>query len=662
MTISFNDIPANNRVPGIFIEIDNSRALAPGLIPNPHRALVIGQRRTVVEYAVTSFTVDTTGERSVTFDATNDWVDDAGTPRAVNDIVIFVDNEGVLPPELSYWTKYYVVEIDVSTNWFKISATMGGPAITFTDPGSGSHSYILPGTSYVDETGPKRVVDDKIIFKDKGGTLPTGLSYDTTYYVVTVGTDQFQVSGLQGGNPIDFADDDVSPNAYIIDANYGTALSDTLLRITRDYEADTLFGPGSQLARMINVFRTNNPNTWLDAIALDDDGAAIATVIDSDYTTVLTAAMLKTEIYQIMIDGQLISIRLEKGQTLAQILIAIRDKINTVLTIPVIATKTPTDDGLRFTAKNGGTNGNDIDIRNIAIPDSFATAPTFVQSALGASDPTIGSAIWDEINNIQYHHIIIPYIDATNLSAVEDELARRWLPDVDLKGHCYTAVKGSHTELVTLGTSRNSPHLSIIGAYDSPSSPCLWAAALGANAAKYLELDPGRPLHFLTLYGIVAPDIQFRFNLSELNEQLFSGISTYLVDLSENVQIGSLITTYQTDPSYLYVNTMFQLMEISFQIKTRIYTRFLVTRYKLVDDDFPVQAGTYLVSPRTIKTEIDSLAALLRDVGIIEDLEQFVSNSRVERDLSDPNRVNLLVAPDLVNQFRMLAGVIQFIL
>ena len=40
--ISFNNIPVTTRTPGVFTEVDNSRALT-GLANNPHKALIIGQ-------------------------------------------------------------------------------------------------------------------------------------------------------------------------------------------------------------------------------------------------------------------------------------------------------------------------------------------------------------------------------------------------------------------------------------------------------------------------------------------------------------------------------------------------------------------------------------------------------------------------------------------
>jgi len=52
----------------------------------------------------------------------------------------------------------------------------------------------------------------------------------------------------------------------------------------------------------------------------------------------------------------------------------------------------------------------------------------------------------------------------------------------------------------------------------------------------------------------------------------------------------------------------------------------------------------------------------LRDAGLIENLDEFIENLIVERNTTDQNRVDALIPPDLINQFRVLAGLIQFIL
>ena len=91
-------------------------------------------------------------------------------------------------------------------------------------------------------------------------------------------------------------------------------------------------------------------------------------------------------------------------------------------------------------------------------------------------------------------------------------------------------------------------------------------------------------------------------------------------------------------------------------------TRFITQRFKLADDTFPVQPGSYVVTPKTIKQEIIALFAELQNAGLIENLADFKDNLVVERNASDKTRVDVLLSPDLINQFNILASLIQFIL
>ena len=46
--------------------------------------------------------------------------------------------------------------------------------------------------------------------------------------------------------------------------------------------------------------------------------------------------------------------------------------------------------------------------------------------------------------------------------------------------------------------------------------------------------------------------------------------------------------------------------------------------------------------------------------GLVEDIRAFKANLLVERDPNDPNRVNVLYPPDLINQLRIFAVLAQF--
>jgi phage tail sheath gpL-like len=199
----------------------------------------------------------------------------------------------------------------------------------------------------------------------------------------------------------------------------------------------------------------------------------------------------------------------------------------------------------------------------------------------------------------------------------------------------------------------------------APQPPYIWAAVYAGVAAASLAIDPARPLQTLELTGILPPAIADRWTLEERNLTLYDGISTYMVNAGGTVQIERAITSYQTnsfgveDPSYLDVETPATLSYIRYATRARITQRF--PRYKLADDGTRFGAGQAIVTPNVIRAELLGLFRELEAAGIVENFEQFKTDLVVERDANDRNRVNVLASPDLVNQFRIFAEQIQFI-
>lgn len=454
----------------------------------------------------------------------------------------------------------------------------------------------------------------------------------------------------------------------------GSKPSEVLYQITSDGLADGFFGAGSQLAIMCNVFKANNPNTELYAVALSDAGAAVAASGTIKFSIALSAtgySLVGNGTYNMMIDGIKVPVVLTSGWSAADCNSAAIAAITLNDQLPVTGSTNATS-ALNIVAKNGGSQGNFIDIRvnyytGETDPSGFGDSAPITAMANGATDPSL-AAVWAVVDDIQFNYIGQPYDGATNIASIETELTDRFDPLEDLQGQGFVGVRKSLSDASTLGNSRNSPHNCIMAAYSSPSSPARWTAALTAVAAYNLNQDPARPLHYLALKGILPPAEGARFTRAERDILLYDGIATYLVDSGGNVVIERLITTYQTnaagvpDQSYLDVQTLATLSEIRYQYKSRMLTRFIVPRFKLVSDSFPVQPGTNVVQPKTIKDEIIALFSLLRDKGLIENLDDFKTNLVVERNASDQNRVDVLLPPDLVNQFMILGSIIQFIL
>jgi len=454
----------------------------------------------------------------------------------------------------------------------------------------------------------------------------------------------------------------------------------TLQAITRDNMAEGYFGNGSEIARMCNFFKDNNPNTELYAIACSGGTAKASAALN--ISVALSAngggdaqggSAIGAGTYYLMINGQDVNIPLTSLWSTKDCNSAIEAAVNADSTLPCVAT-TNAASALLLQAVCSGTNGNNLDVRDNyydwqSMPAAFSGGDSVVITGFadGAGVTDFDDA-WAIIDDERFHYIIHSQTDAANLTSIEDELSDRFGPLTGLQGQGFTSNRGTAGTCETLGEGRNSPHNTILGMDDGPTDPAEIAAALGAKAAKHLNSDPARPLHFIKLKGVLPPPVASRFTRAERDVLLYDGIATYKVDDGGNVMIERCITTYQTnalgitDPSYLDVNTLATLGEIRDQWVARMSNRFLAPRFKLADDGFPVQPGTYIATPGTVKQETIALFTQLRDKGYIENLDNFIENLVVERDLTDRNRVNVLLPPDLINQFRVLAGLIQFIL
>ena len=457
----------------------------------------------------------------------------------------------------------------------------------------------------------------------------------------------------------------------------GSVDSDTLVAISRDNLADGFFGSGSILARMCNKFKENNPNTELFAMAIGSGIAGTAASAEIDVSAAIYSDVVSgTHTWYLMVNGTQIEVPITSGQSGTDITSKIVSLVNADSTLPVTAAQSSVSGGLiAFSAVNSGTIGNYINIRQNyfegnSTPSAFSGNPIashYTSMTGGTVDPDLGDA-WAAIAGEQFHYIIQPYIDSANLTELETELADRFLPLEDLQGHAFTAVRGTQASCTTLGNSRNSPHNTIVGVYDAPEAPEEWAAAWGAIAAWNLNIDPARPLHYLQLKDILPPPVENRFIRSERDTLLYDGIATWTVDSGGFVQVERSITTYQSnaaglpDNSYLDVQTLATLGYIRFQYSARMSSRFIVPRFKLASDQTPVQPGSKVTRPKDIKAETLALFKLLETEGIIENYDEFADNLVVERSSSDPNRVNVLLPPDLINAFRILAGNLQFIL
>ncbi len=443
----------------------------------------------------------------------------------------------------------------------------------------------------------------------------------------------------------------------------GTVAEAVPTRVLSEDEAEAYFGRGSMLHLMFRALKANNDWTEVWAVALDDASGSVAAAGDVTFGgTVTTAGTLN-----LYIAGQRVRVAVATTDGGDDVATNVAAAINAATDLPVTAAVNgETAEQVDITARNKGVTGNDIDLRVNHYPDEKLPAGltvAFTAMASGSANPDIADAI-TILGDQWFTDWVVPYTDSANLVALEAELATRFGPMVMQDASAYTAARGAHAALTTLGNARNSPHLSIIGADNSPTAPWAWAAALGGVAAYYTKIDPARPLQTLPLKGIIAPKVEDQFTLQERNLLLYDAISTFTVNDGGMVQIERLITTYETnaqsvdDASYLDVNTLKTLAYLRFSTRARILQKF--PRHKLANDGTRYGAGQAVVTPKIIRAELIALMRQWEDAGLAENIDQFKADLIVERSSTDVNRVDALIPPDIINQFRVFAANVQF--
>lgn len=440
----------------------------------------------------------------------------------------------------------------------------------------------------------------------------------------------------------------------------GTLAVNTVERITSPERASELAGPGSIASRMAAAWFRKNKSTELDLVLVADAGGAVPNVQIIDFGGSPAAGFLAVYIggdrYQISTLG-----------ALSVTASALRDVINANPEAPVVATVNPGDNTqVILTAKNGGEVGNTVDVRvahldGETIPSGLTVVIT--NTAVGSGNPAVTSAL-AAVAGIQYDIIAHPFTDSSNLGLIEAELLARASALQAIPGHAFTGATGSQGVLAAFGNARNSKHSTIVGFERFPGVPCERAAQIAGLVAYHGAIDPAKPFQTLELTGF-APSVEDRFTIDERNLLLFDGISTTVSDRQGQTRIERLISTNQTNAAgaptaaFLDVNLALCLSFFRKAWEARVESRF--PRHKLANDGgTPPGPGASIVTPKVYKAEAVSFYQELVDLGICEDIDGFIANSVVERDGTDANRLNALLAPDFVNQFVVGANLIQF--
>ena len=462
----------------------------------------------------------------------------------------------------------------------------------------------------------------------------------------------------------------------------GKATAGVPVIVQSDTAGKELFGRGSVLARMNSVYRQNDPTGEVWAIPLTDLANGVAAIGGFLINGPATGA----GVLSLYVGSKLVQVSVALGDTAQAIATAAVAAINTKRDLPVTAVYSsvmPEDEGeenpetvdfVKLTAKCSGIEGNDLKLGvNLAgfaggetLPEGVSASAIDMAGGAGVPDfDTLGLAA--AMGDDQYDFIVLPYCDSTSLNAlatIMNDHAGRWSYAQQLYGHVYACRRDTLSGHIEFCGARNNQHETVIAIEPATPSPAdeVLAAYAAQNAAK-LAIDPARPTQTLELIGVTPAPHGARFVMAERESLLGHGCATQYVE-GGYMRVERAITTYQTnsfgdpDNSYLDSETMHTIAYVIRDLRTRITSKY--PRHKLASDGTRFGAGQAVVTPSVIRAELIAAYRKLERKAIVENADLFAENLIVERDEDDPNRLNVLFPPDLVNQLRVFALQNQF--
>lgn len=436
----------------------------------------------------------------------------------------------------------------------------------------------------------------------------------------------------------------------------------TLYRVNSGDEGARLFGRGSVLHEMLRLVRNANRTSDVWAIGVEDLSAGVA----ATKTITVTGPASTAGTIALYINGQKLSIGVAAGDAASAVATAIAAVVNAYGNGPVTAAAA--DDVVTLTARHKGAFTQGIGVLVNFYDDEVLPSGLVLDIAdgVGGTGNPDAADVLASISDEWFYTVITPWSDAANMALCEAEFDSRF-GGMDMRtGHLFTGIAGTHAALTTYGSARNNEHSTFIGVKNPPQAPYLWGAVLAAVSEFSGAIDPARPLQTLDLPGLLAPRPKDRFRREERNLLLHDGCSTFTVSQDGIVQIERVVTTYQTnawgieDVSYLDVETVWTADYMRYAFRVAVAMNF--PRHKLADDGTDFDPSQPIATPSMIAGVILATGKDLEKAGLLENFEEFKKALRVVRSMVDRNRVNAVIPPDLVNQFRVFAGSIQFIL
>jgi phage tail sheath gpL-like len=437
-------------------------------------------------------------------------------------------------------------------------------------------------------------------------------------------------------------------------------------RVASKVQALEAAGRGSQGADMLaKGWLVNNTfdEVWYLPLAEPSGGTAAAN------TATVTGPATASGIIPLYIGGDYVPVAVVAGDSANTMATKIAAAINADLDL--VVTAAAATNVVTSTLRWKGSDGNDLDMRighrDEAMPAGVSVAVNAFTGGVGVPDVAAALAA---LADWPVYTFVLPWTDTASLDAFRDFMdyrgdVGRWSWAKQLFGRGITFKSGTAGALQTFGNARNDPSVRCYGYRGSPTPPWRAASQIAAVAHRSMLADPARPWHTLRVAGFLPAAVPQRFSSGEQNALSYDGISCLQEEVDDVVSIKTSFTMYQrnafgTDDDAMLKSQTLDTMEYLLKsMRHRIESKY--GRHKLGNDGTRYGPGQAILTPKVAKAEIGvSLYREWEHLGLVENARAFIEHLIVERDPTNPNRLNVLFPPDVINQLDVFAVLAQF--
>ena len=440
----------------------------------------------------------------------------------------------------------------------------------------------------------------------------------------------------------------------------GDAVPGQVYPVATYAQALELFGEGSIAADMTQYYDFNNRFGELYVAGLTDLGTKATKGVG------FQGPATRNGTIKIMVAGVVYSIAVAKGDTGIEIAAELVDLINNDTNAVVTATSAGSVTTIE--AKNGGEQGNYINVFDVSDGVNTGVDTTVFLGPPGSPASMNGGAgtydlttILEEYCDCCYEFIGVPFSDPKTLNDLETFSQRRHTCDKLIGGRFYTTRYDTFTDHIVAHDADQYLYGTIWDeCTDEESTPWAQTAAAIGQAHASTCSDPANDWRFRTLIGISCNNGLCGvgcFNKDERNLLVANGGSTTRCNGStKELEVTVGAGQYSFDSYFKYPQTDYTTFRFIREFNDFLFENF--SNAKIVDNIANTSTGSNSVDVAII---LSSIITWIEDTQgeIISNIDDIRSSIEIERDPTNPSRINIRICASIVTAIRKFAIQVQ---